>query len=287
MKTLAKKAHGKSGPKDAKAGTIVSGDTAMPRLLGWLEWVRREGRGGPSPSRAASILECTRPMVNQLVRRGILERSVYNEDGYSIVVISQRSIDLVLQCKKATGSWTATQPYSGVVADGIGAKGQKVAPPQKQSVKSLDEVAEREVNVPEDRKLALINKMSPFSRQYTRRTEVCCIHCDRVYRAYEAKIVEARPHPLVASVVPPDYEIRCKYWPVCDGSVVDWMGEDSKGNRLPGWEEYFADRDREIKETKGMTPEQFDEWARRDDERKEREWREKEGKARAKRASKK
>jgi len=45
-------------------------------------------------------------MVDKLVDRGILEKSVYDKDGHYVVLISSRSIEKAKENKKNTGKWT-------------------------------------------------------------------------------------------------------------------------------------------------------------------------------------
>jgi len=45
-------------------------------------------------------------MVDKLVDMGVLEKSVYDKDGYFVVLISMRSIKKAMENKEKTGKWT-------------------------------------------------------------------------------------------------------------------------------------------------------------------------------------
>ena len=241
------KAHG----SQASSGELGGSDDALSHLIQWLDWLRKDEKGGPSPSRAADILGCTRPMVNQLVKQGILERSVYEEDGFGIVVISQRSIDSAVENKKKTGCWSMPQAFtwrrlraSEKSKDAGGTQFRMVATPWKRKVEAAGGLKRSEINLSVDNKLALLNKLSPFGDLYTREMEVCCIHCGHVFRVYEAKVVESYRSDMPLGMAPPRFWIHCKHWPICSGSIVDWMPEDGEGKRLRGWEGYWNEHDR-------------------------------------------
>lgn len=72
----------------------------------WNDQVGLKGLMGPSPGGAAADLGCHRTMIDKLADRGILERSVYNKDGFFVVYISDRSIMRAQENKKQTGKWT-------------------------------------------------------------------------------------------------------------------------------------------------------------------------------------
>jgi len=243
-------ASGKEKPP-ARGETQQTGSSAVDRLLGWLEWVRKDGRDGPSPSQAASVLGCTRSMVGALVRRGILERSVYEEDGYGIVVISQRSIDRAVTSKKETGCWTRPRAVTWRQVPvtkqekrmGIGMRFREVATPWRKKLAALGKPNRFEVNLSTDEKLAFLNQKAPDRGNYTHETEVFCLHCGRVYRAYDAKIVQSHPHDVPPGMKPPPVWILCKHWPMCDGSVIDWMKEDLEGRRMRGWDAHWKAHD--------------------------------------------
>ncbi len=236
----------------AHAETGQTGNSAVERLMGWLEWVRKEGRDGPSPSHAATVLGCTRSMVGALVRRGILERAVYAEDGYDIVVISQRSIDRAVTSKKQTGCWTTpaavtwrqvplTKSQKRMLGGGM--RFRQVATPWRKKLIALGKLEHFEVTLSTDEKLAFINQTSPDGGNFTHETEVFCLHCGRVYRAYEAKIVQPAPQNVPPGTPPKKPWILCKYWPVCNGTVIDWMPQDMDGNRMRGWDKHWKEHD--------------------------------------------
>lgn len=76
------------------------------RFQAWFDDVCVRGLNGPSPGAAAAQLGCHRTMVDKLVDRGILEKSVYDKDGHYVVLISRRSIEKAKENKKNTGKWT-------------------------------------------------------------------------------------------------------------------------------------------------------------------------------------
>jgi len=45
-------------------------------------------------------------MIDKLVDRGVLEKSMYDGDGFFVVLISQRSLDRARANKTQTGKWT-------------------------------------------------------------------------------------------------------------------------------------------------------------------------------------
>ncbi len=81
----------------------------------WGDEVFRSGLGGSSPGGAAADLGCHRTMVYKLVKMGVLERSVYNKDGFYAEYISDRSVQKALENKQTTGKWTGAgeQSYRG------------------------------------------------------------------------------------------------------------------------------------------------------------------------------
>src|SRR5258708_6134723 len=79
------------------------------KALGFQDWsqeVTAAGKWGPSPGEAAADLRCDRTMIDKLVERGILEKTVYAQDGHYIVVISRRSIKKAKENKEKRGKWT-------------------------------------------------------------------------------------------------------------------------------------------------------------------------------------
>jgi len=76
------------------------------RFQAWFDDVCVRGLNGPSPGGAASRLGCHRTMVDKLVDMGVLEKSMYDKDGYFVVLISMRSIKKAIENKKKTGKWT-------------------------------------------------------------------------------------------------------------------------------------------------------------------------------------
>ena len=81
-------------------------DLVMFRFQEWLSDVYTSGKSGPSPGGAASDLGCDRSMIDKLAERGILEKSVYDRDGYHVVMISDRSIKQAKANKAKRGKWT-------------------------------------------------------------------------------------------------------------------------------------------------------------------------------------
>jgi len=76
------------------------------RLYEWQQEMHESGRIGPSPGGAANELGCHRSMIDKLVDMKVLEKSVYDKDGFFIVFISRRSIEKAKENKKNTGKWT-------------------------------------------------------------------------------------------------------------------------------------------------------------------------------------
>lgn len=72
----------------------------------WMDDLHKKGLWGPSPGRAASFLGCERSMIDKLAERGILEKSVYDRDGYCVVMISERSMKKAKENKAKRGKWT-------------------------------------------------------------------------------------------------------------------------------------------------------------------------------------
>ena len=72
----------------------------------WSEGVAACGKWGPSPGGAVAELGCDRSMIDKLVERRILEKSVYDRDGIYVVMISSRSIEKAKQNKQLRGKWT-------------------------------------------------------------------------------------------------------------------------------------------------------------------------------------
>lgn len=85
-------------------------NAAEMKMHDWLDELKSKGLWGPGPSVAAFTLGCSRPMVDDLVRDKILERSDYNEQGHKLVVISLRSIIKAKAKKVMTGSYTGRPP---------------------------------------------------------------------------------------------------------------------------------------------------------------------------------
>jgi hypothetical protein len=81
-------------------------DLVMFRFQEWLSQVYTSGKSGPSPGGAASELGCDRSMIDKLAERDILEKSVYDRDGYFVVMISDRSIKKAKANKAKRGKWT-------------------------------------------------------------------------------------------------------------------------------------------------------------------------------------
>jgi hypothetical protein len=78
-------------------------------LLNFQDWqddVYQRGLWGVSPGGAAGGLGCDRSMIDKLAERGILEKSVYDRDGYYVVMISDRSIRKAKENKEKRGKWT-------------------------------------------------------------------------------------------------------------------------------------------------------------------------------------
>jgi hypothetical protein len=88
---------------------LPAGDQANYRFQKWFADVVRAGMNGPSPGGAASTLGCHRSMIDKLVERGVLERSMYDKDGFFVVLISGRSLDKAKENKKKTGKWTGSE----------------------------------------------------------------------------------------------------------------------------------------------------------------------------------
>lgn len=85
---------------------LPSGEQANYRFQKWFSDVVRAGMNGPSPGGAASNLGCHRSMIDKLVDRGVLEKSMYDKDGFFVVLISERSIEKAKANKEKTGKWT-------------------------------------------------------------------------------------------------------------------------------------------------------------------------------------
>jgi hypothetical protein len=85
---------------------LPAGEQGNYRFQKWFSEVVRDGKNGPSPGGAASALQCHRTMIDKLVDRGVLEKSMYDKDGFFVVLISQRSIDKAAANKEKTGKWT-------------------------------------------------------------------------------------------------------------------------------------------------------------------------------------
>jgi hypothetical protein len=74
----------------------------------WSDGLSIRGLAGLSPGGAAEELGCHRTMIDKLVQQGVLERSIYNKDGYYSIEISERSIVKALENKQKTGKWTGS-----------------------------------------------------------------------------------------------------------------------------------------------------------------------------------
>lgn len=72
----------------------------------WFRDLRRRGLHGMSPGGAANKLGCHRSMIDKLADMGVLEKSVYEQDGIHMVFISMRSIRRAKESKEKTGKWT-------------------------------------------------------------------------------------------------------------------------------------------------------------------------------------
>ncbi len=81
-------------------------ERASYRLDAWQREIHDKGLWGPSPGGAASELRCHRSMIDKLSDMGVLEKSVYDKDGFFIVFISRRSIMKAKANKEKTGKWT-------------------------------------------------------------------------------------------------------------------------------------------------------------------------------------
>ena len=67
------------------------------------------------------------------------------------------------------------------------------------------------------RHLAFINSQMPFLPKFKVRTRVRCFHCERIFFAYELRVVEdSHGFPW----------ILCKF-PGCDGSIIDMFPYDA------------------------------------------------------------
>jgi len=112
----AQTAHESSGPEELICPSCGSEMVALDRLnkrdlvmfrfQEWLSEVYTSGKSGPSPGGAASQLGCDRSMIDKLADRNILEKSVYDRDGYYVVMISDRSIKQAKANKAKRGKWT-------------------------------------------------------------------------------------------------------------------------------------------------------------------------------------
>ena len=72
----------------------------------WMDGLHKKRLWGPSPGGAASRLGCERSMIDKLAERGILEKSVYDRDGYFVVIISEQSVKKAKENKVKRGKWT-------------------------------------------------------------------------------------------------------------------------------------------------------------------------------------
>lgn len=105
-----------------RCGERLTSEQKLPRHLqklfrfqSWEDDVWLRGLGGTTPGGAAAVLGCSRVMVIKLCRMDVLERTVYDEDGYYGSYISFRSIERALENKKTTGKWTGAgaESYRG------------------------------------------------------------------------------------------------------------------------------------------------------------------------------
>jgi len=85
---------------------LPTGEQANYRFQKWFSDVVQRGMNGPSPGGAAAALQCHRSMIDKLVDRGVLEKSMYDKDGFFVVLISHRSIEQATANKEKTGKWT-------------------------------------------------------------------------------------------------------------------------------------------------------------------------------------
>ncbi len=85
---------------------MSAGERATSRFMEWMSQVADDGKWGLSPGGAAGELKCSRATIDDLVRRGVLEKSEYNADGHHVILISERSILKAKENKKRTGRWT-------------------------------------------------------------------------------------------------------------------------------------------------------------------------------------
>lgn len=81
-------------------------ERASYRFDEWQEKIHSSGLWGPSPGGAAAELGCHRSMIDKLSDLGVLEKSIYDKDGYFVVFISMRSLVKAKANKQKTGKWT-------------------------------------------------------------------------------------------------------------------------------------------------------------------------------------
>jgi predicted RNA-binding Zn-ribbon protein involved in translation (DUF1610 family) len=100
-------------PLCPRCGETLVGYEELPRnersnyrLYEWQREIHEKGLLGPSPGGAAGELGCHRSMIDKLADIGVLEKSVYDKDGFFIVYISRRSIARAKANKEKTGKWT-------------------------------------------------------------------------------------------------------------------------------------------------------------------------------------
>ena len=103
-----------------RCGEALTPREKLPRRLRkvfdfqwWSDDLSLRGLAGLSPGGAATELRCHRTMIDKLSDMRVLERSVYNKDGYYVVEISVRSIERAIENKKKTGKWTGTGEVKG------------------------------------------------------------------------------------------------------------------------------------------------------------------------------
>lgn len=96
-----------------KLSEVTEDEKAVVEMQQWFAGVCRKGLNGPSPGGAASMLGCSRSMIDRLVERGVLERSEFAFKGQKLVIISRRSLETAKQNRDRTGNWTGSPVRRG------------------------------------------------------------------------------------------------------------------------------------------------------------------------------